>query len=163
MANLITLARIALAAALLFCRPFSGSFYAILIAAGLTDVIDGEIARRTKTESDFGSKIDTLADFTLFLACAIDLIPVVSVPVWVYIWAGAVAAIRIANAVSGLVMRKKLIFLHTVMNKVAGCLIFFLPFTLSFLALKYTAPAVCAVATFAAVQEGHFIRTGRIG
>jgi CDP-diacylglycerol--glycerol-3-phosphate 3-phosphatidyltransferase len=27
--------------------------------------------------------------------------------------------------------------------------------------LKYTAIPVCAVATFAAIQEGHFIRTNR--
>ncbi len=26
---------------------------------------------------------------------------------------------------------------------------------------QYTAPVVCAAATFAAVQEGHYIRTGR--
>ena len=36
------------------------------------------------------------------------------------------------------------------------------PLTLPVLALTYSAPVVCAAATFAAVQEGHFIRTGKM-
>ena len=48
---------------------------------------------------------------------------------------------------------------HSVMNKVTGLLLFILPLTFSIVPLKYLAIPVCAVATFAAVQEGHFIRT----
>ena len=40
-------------------------------------------------------------------------------------------------------------------------LLFVLPLTLPFINLKYSALAVCLVATFAAIQEGHFIRTGK--
>ena len=47
------------------------------------------------------------------------------------------------------------------MNKVTGILLFILPLTFSVVPLKYSAIPICAVATFAAVQEGHFIRTGR--
>lgn len=47
------------------------------------------------------------------------------------------------------------------MNKVTGVLLFVLPLTFSIVPLKYSSLPVCAVATFAAVQEGHFIRTGR--
>ena len=42
-----------------------------------------------------------------------------------------------------------------------GLLLFLLPFTLIFIELKYSAIVVCSVATFTAIQEGHFIRTGR--
>ena len=38
-----------------------------------------------------------------------------------------------------------------------------LPLTLSIIPLTYSAIIVCAIATFTAVQEGHFIRTGRGG
>ena len=47
------------------------------------------------------------------------------------------------------------------MNKVTGILLFLLPLTLPVVELKYSAPLVCTVATFAAIQEGHYIRTGR--
>ena len=48
---------------------------------------------------------------------------------------------------------------HSVMNKVTGVSLFILPLTFSIVPLKYSALPVCAVATFAAVQEGHFIMT----
>ena len=48
------------------------------------------------------------------------------------------------------------------MNRVAGGLLFTLPLTLPFVPLAVTAPVVCAVAAFATIQEGHFIRTGRV-
>ena len=41
-----------------------------------------------------------------------------------------------------------------------GILLFALPLTLSFINLNYSGTIVCAVATFAAIQEGHLIRTG---
>ena len=40
-------------------------------------------------------------------------------------------------------------------------LLFVLPLTVPVVTLKYSAPLVCTAATFAAIQEGHYIRTGR--
>ena len=56
---------------------------------------------------------------------------------------------------------KRFIAEHTMMNKITGLLLFLLPLTLSFIELNYSALVVCSVATIAAVQEGHFIRTGQ--
>ena len=47
------------------------------------------------------------------------------------------------------------------MNKITGLLLFLLPLTLNIIEIKYSSAIVCAVATFSAVQEGHFIRIGR--
>lgn len=46
-------------------------------------------------------------------------------------------------------------------NIVTGILLFVFPLTLSIVPLEYTGIPICSVATFAAVQEGHFIRTGK--
>ena len=59
-------------------------------------------------------------------------------------------------------MRKEFVAVHSVMNKVTGILLFLLPLTLQALDFKYTGTAVCTVASFAAVQEGHYIRTGKV-
>jgi CDP-diacylglycerol--glycerol-3-phosphate 3-phosphatidyltransferase len=67
------------------------------------------------------------------------------------------------NIVSGCVVKKKIITPHTVMNKVTGVLLFILPLTLRIIDLRISGSLVCAVATFAAIQEGHYIRTGREG
>lgn len=63
MANVITSLRIIGSMALLLYPALSTSFYALYIATGITDMIDGTVARKTNTVSEFGSKLDTVADF----------------------------------------------------------------------------------------------------
>ena len=57
-------------------------------------------------------------------------------------------------------MQKRFVVVHTTMNKVTGVLIFMLPLTLTIVPFNYSGIPICSVATFAAIQEGHFIRTG---
>ena len=87
------------------------------------------------------------------------LIPVLDVPVWLWVCIGIIAAIKSINLVSGFIVQKKFVAEHTVMNKVTGALLFVLPLTLSLIDLKYSGIAVCAVATFSAIQEGYIIRS----
>ena len=124
-------------------------------------MIDGTVARKTGKVSEFGARLDSVADIVFFLVCLVKLIPVISIPTWIYIWIGVIALIRIINVVSSFIMQNRFVLLHTIMNKVTGLLLFVLPLTVPFMDLKYTAIPVCAVATFAAIQEGHFIRTNR--
>ena len=159
MANIITGSRILFSIALLFFPTFSPVFYALYLAAGITDMIDGIVARKTGNESEFGARLDSIADIVFVVVCLVKLIPVISIPVWFYVWIGIIALIRIINIASGFIMQKRFIMLHTIMNKVTGLLLFVLPLTVHFVEIKYTAIPVCAVATFTAIQEGHFIRT----
>ena len=160
MANIITTIRIICSIALIFCPALSPVFYAFYVTAGLTDMIDGVVARKTNTVSEFGAKLDMAADFIFTAVCLIKLVPILDLELWVYIWIAVIALIKVINIVSGLVIRKKFVTVHTVMNKATGALLFVLPMTLGFVDLKVSAPVVCAVATFAAVQEGHYIRNG---
>ena len=161
MANIITCIRIVCSIALLFCPVFSPLFWALYLTAGVSDMADGAAARKTGTVSEFGSKFDTAADFILVVVCLIKLIPVIHVPAWLIIWIIVIAVIKAVSLISGYVMRKEIVVLHTVMNKVTGILLFILPLTLTLIDLKYSGAVVSAVATFAAVQEGHLIRTGK--
>ena len=161
MANVITSIRIVCALALLFCPALSAPFYKLYIIAGFTDMLDGAVARKTGTISEFGSKLDTVADFILVIVCLVKLIPVLNMQPWMCIWVGIIAIIKIINIVSGFVVEKKFVAIHSIMNKVVGGLLFVLPLTLKFIELKYSIAIVCTVATFAAIQEGHYIRTGR--
>lgn len=159
MANIITSIRILCSMALLFCPTFSRAFYALYILAGVSDMADGWVARKTNTVSAFGSKLDTVADVIFVVVCLIKLLPVIDIPRWLYVWIGVIALIKVINMVSGVVIQKQFVAVHSVMNKVTGVLLFVFPLILSFIDLKYSATAVCIFATFAAVQEGHFIRT----
>ena len=161
MANIITGIRIICSIALLFCPVFSPVFYALYITAGVSDMADGAVARKTGTVSEFGSRLDTIADIVFVIVCMIKLIPVLDIPLWLVIWIAIIALIKMINIISGYVMNKELVAAHTVMNKVTGILLFVLPLTVSLIDLKYSGALVSAVATFAAIQEGHYIRTGR--
>ena len=161
MANLITSCRILLSLLLLFFPALSPGFYGLYLAAGLSDMLDGFVARRTNSASPLGAKLDSMADIVFLAVCLIKLLPVLTLPVWLWGWVGLIALLRLVNVVSGFVCRKKLVLLHTGANKLTGALLFLLPLSLGFLNIAYTAVPLCALASFAAIQEGHFIRTGR--
>ena len=160
MANIITGFRIICSIFLLFSPVFSPVFYILYLIAGFSDMIDGTVARKTGTVSEFGSKLDTAADFVFAAVCLIKLIPSLDIPTWLFIWITIIAMIKSINIISGYVIHKKFVVVHSVVNKMTGVLLFVLPLTLTKINLNYSGMVVCAVATLAAIHEGHRIRTG---
>lgn len=154
MANVVTSVRILSSVALLFCEALSPWFYTLYIIAGISDMVDGWVARKTNTVSEFGSKLDTIADIIFVIVCLVKLLPVLHLPVWIYVWIGLIACIKLFNIVYGLIVRKLFLADHSILNKVTGALLFVLPLTLSVFDVKYSAAVVCAVSTVAAVTEG---------
>ena len=140
---------------------FSLSFFVLYLASGLTDMIDGPVARKTGTASKLGAKLDTAADFVFTAVCLLRLLPVLDLPAWLYVWIGIIALIKAVNLISGFAMHKKFAAVHSVMNKTAGALLFLFPLTVPFVRSNCFAGIVCAAATFAAAQEGHLIRTSK--
>ena len=110
---------------------------------------------RTGTISEFGSKLDTFADIVFVAVCLIKLLPIMHVPVWLYIWIAIISFIKVASIAVGFIRQREFISVHSMLNKMAGGLLFVFPLTLSFINLNYGGTIVCAVATFAAIQEGH--------
>lgn len=158
MANIITGVRILCSMALLFVPPFSKLFYVLYLTAGVSDMIDGTVARKTGKASEFGSKFDSIADFLFVAVCLVKLIPVLDIEKWLYMWIAIIASIKAVNIVYGLKKYKRIVFVHSVLNKITGILAFVLPLTLRFIELRYAATVVCTIATIAAIQEGHYIR-----
>ena len=159
-ANIITSCRIPGSIGLLFCPVFSACFYGLYIFCGLTDIVDGTIARKTGAVSEFGSRLDTVADFMFVISSFVKLAPVIRIPVWIWGWAAVIAAVKLVNLVWGFTQKKQMPALHTIANKATGLCLFLLPLTISFVDLRYTAPVVCVLATIAAIQEGYYIVTG---
>ena len=155
-ANIITGSRIALSLPLLFIPLSSAWFYVFYMFCGLTDMVDGTIARKTETVSSFGSKLDTAADLVFMAVCAVKLLPKINICIWLWIWIAVIAIVKVTNIVIGFIRRKKLVALHTVLNKTTGLLLFFMPLTLQFIVPTYSLAVVCTVATIAALQEGYY-------
>ena len=156
-ANILTGCRIFGSILLLAFPAFSVAFYITYLFCGLSDMIDGTIARKTNSTSNFGSQLDTIADLIFVVASLFKLLPAIHIPQWLWIWGGVIAVIKISNIIWGYISKKQFISLHTIMNKATGLLLFLLPLTISFVELKYTAIVVCSIATFSAIQEGVYV------
>ena len=157
--NAISALRFLGAVCLLFFGVESCAFWVIYFFCGLSDMADGYLARKLECESKTGALLDSLADLAFMICCCFKLIPALALPKCLWIWTGVIVAIKVINQISALVMHKKCIFPHTIANKVTGVLLFVgVPLTL-FLESIVPMAIIAFVATFAAVQEGHFIRT----
>ena len=159
MANIITGSRILISVVLLLCPALSPAFFLFYMIAGITDMADGAVARKTGTVCKFGSRFDSIADFVFVTVCLIKILPVMDIPLWLYEWITIIALIKISNIIFGYAMQKRFVAVHTLINKATGMLLFMLPMTLSIFLLKYSGLPICLVATFAAIHEG--LRIGR--
>ena len=104
--------------------------------------------------------MDSVSDIVFVACCAIRLLPVLEIPVWLWIGAGIIVTIKIINQVSALAVFKRFCFPHTWANKLTGLLLFLTVPAMFWSVIPIA--IVAAVATFAAVQEGHFIRTKQV-
>ena len=155
--NILSALRILGAVCLLLCDPAGAAFWVIYGLCGISDMLDGYLARKLHAESKTGAVLDSVADICFVVCCAIKLIPILQIPAWLWIWAGVIVLIKLANQISALAVHKHLCFPHTLANKLTGLLLFF-SVPLVFWSIVPIA-IVAGVASFAAIQEGHFIRT----
>ena len=160
-ANIITGSRIVFSIPLLFVPLSSAWFYVLYLFCGLSDMIDGTIARKTEAVSEFGARLDTVADFVFMFVCSIKILPRILIPIWLWVWIIIVALIKISNIVLILILTKKLISIHSVLNKTTGFALFLLPLTLNWIETAYSIATVCGIATLAVVQEVYFIKKHR--
>ncbi len=160
-ANIITISRILGSICLLFYPVFSIRFYTMYLFCGITDIADGIIARKTKSISDLGARLDSAADSVFVAVCFVKILPLMKFPTWLWIWIVIIAIIKIGNVVWGLIDNKKLVSIHIVLNKVTGFLLFLLPLMLRFINPIYSSAVVCFVATLSAINEVYYTMTGK--
>lgn len=86
-ANRLTLSRLALT--ILFVVSLNSSWHyartaalVLFLIAGVTDFIDGEIARRYGHITNFGKLMDPLVDKIMMAAAFISLVPLKAIPAW---------------------------------------------------------------------------------
>jgi CDP-diacylglycerol--glycerol-3-phosphate 3-phosphatidyltransferase len=86
-ANRLTLSRLLLT--ILFVIALNSSWHygrtcalVIFLIAGLTDFVDGEIARRYASVTNFGKLMDPLVDKIMIAAAFISLVPLKAIPAW---------------------------------------------------------------------------------
>ena len=135
-------------------------FYAMYLAGGITDMIDGTVARKTDSASAFGSHFDAAADIAFLSSALIKILPAIDVPKWSFAWIFVIAVIKIVNITLWFIRNKSFFAEHTIMNKITGFLLFLLPWTFAWIEIRYSIITVCSIATVAAIQEGYDIQKG---
>ena len=156
--NILSASRIVLCLPLLLVDAMTMPFWVLYVIAGTTDMLDGFLARRWGVESKFGARLDSLADFVFVLAVGYKLFPWLKLPAALWLMIGLIALVKIVNAISAYVVKRRIVFLHTKANKLTGFLLFIGMMTIGqsyFIPLAWT---IACIALFAAIQEGHFIR-----
>ena len=149
-----------MALALPFVQSSPAIFWPLYLLCGLSDVLDGALARAMGTVSRHGERLDTIADIIFVAVWMVLFIPAIDVGRWLWIWTGVIALIKVVNVISGFAMKKGFVAKHTLANKATRILLFLLPMIILWEVIKVPyIVLVCLLATFAAVQEGHLIRT----
>ncbi|WP_068786781.1 CDP-alcohol phosphatidyltransferase family protein [Paenibacillus phocaensis] len=155
LANSLTLSRMILSLLLILMMNRPILFIITYCLAGLTDVLDGQIARKTNTASELGAKLDSLADMLMYGVIASALIIWTGEgmkSVWPYLCIAI--AIRIAALLFAAYRYRTLAMIHTLGNKATGLVVFFAP--LMIFSPHYAASAfriVCIVSSLAAAEE----------
>ena len=152
-ADAVTVSRILFSLCLLVLSPASPAFAVIYLLCGLTDVLDGFLARKLHTESKRGERLDSIADLFFAAAFAVKLLPQLHLPVWIILWTVLIAAAKITGMILKSTKEQGFRIEHSFANKLTGLLIFLLPLTVRLTDTRFCAAAVCASASFAAVGE----------
>lgn len=163
MADTVTSMRMIATLFLLFLPLKSIWFLVIYTSAGLTDVLDGWIARKNGRASEFGARLDSISDLLFYGVLLIRLFPVLLQILPGEIWYAVlgIVLVRVLAYVTAAVKFHCFASLHTWLNKLTGVAVFLLPYVLFYsLSVGYCF-AVCILAFAASAEELviHFLST----
>ena len=125
---------------LLFIPTFSKGFFILYTLCGISDIVDGTIARMTKSTTEFGAKLDSIADLLFYSVLFFCILPNLLEKLPFYVWAIGIAAvvIRLASYFTAAVKYHRFASVHTYMNKLTGVVTFSIPY---FVLTKFIIPA----------------------
>lgn len=130
LANIITLTRLIGTIALFFTETMSVEFFVIYIWCGISDILDGFVARKTNTISKLGSKLDSVSDISFYTMMMYKILPYLRRRFPKYVWILIYLAVGIRALCYIAVAMTKGYFesRHTILNKFNSGMMFFQPF-----------------------------------
>ena len=138
--NIITSIRILGAIFIIFTEPFSLAFYLVYGICGVTDVLDGFIARKFHLESRIGSVLDSISDIIFLGVMGFKIFPTLIelLDLWCWFMIGIPVLLQLVGYIVCALKFKKFSAVHTYANKVMSAAIFCFPFTfIGFIKLIY--------------------------
>lgn len=151
--NLISVLRILGSLALLAVEPFGLWFFVIYALCGVSDLLDGWIARKFDLVSQTGQVLDSVADFILITVLLFLAFGHLTLPTWCILWVFGISILRFISLAIGWIKYHRLSFLHTYGNKLTGFLLFCFPLFYLWLGFYPTIALLCLAATLSAAEE----------
>jgi CDP-diacylglycerol--glycerol-3-phosphate 3-phosphatidyltransferase len=151
--NYISIMRVLVSVSLLLVEPFSTVFFFFYLICGISDILDGYIARKMNVSSKLGQVLDSVSDFIFISIVLYVFIRFMLFPIWTIPWIIIIVVIRAASIIIGFVKYRQLAFLHTYANKATGLVLFFFPVLISIFEIESTAMVVCCIASISAMEE----------
>lgn len=151
--NFITGIRVLGSIVLLQPQPFSKFFYIVYFVCGVSDILDGYIARKIEATSKTGQVLDSMADMIFIGILFIIMVSTIKLPFWVLSWIVAIAIIRIISLCTGFIRYHSFSSLHTYANKATGVILFCFPIFYISLGLFITICLICSIASISAIEE----------
>jgi len=151
--NALSVSRIFLCLPLLFLTPLSGWFLLFYTIAGVTDMIDGPLARRTKKVTQFGANLDAAADLLFIFVVLFRILPILQLRSWEYVWIVVVILIKFASLLVGFMRHREIVFLHTYANKFFVLSLFAFPLFALFVDINSVILPLLVIATIALLED----------
>ncbi|ADL50848.1 CDP-alcohol phosphatidyltransferase family protein [Clostridium cellulovorans] len=151
--NTLSILRILISIILLFLKPTTTLFLLVYSVCGFTDIMDGYIARRTNSASNFGSKLDSLADIVFMGAVIVVFLPILLIPIKLLMWIIVIAFVRIASLLVVYFKYHAFAILHTYANKATGLSLFCFPYLYMAVDINILGFIICTIASVAAIEE----------
>lgn len=151
--NLLSILRIILSILLIGTKPFSTLFFILYILCGMSDVLDGFLARKFNITSELGAILDSWADFIMIFVFLYLILPVLNVSIYFIVWIVVIVGIRFGSLLVTFIKYHKLAFLHTYANKITGFLLFCFPVFYVLLGMSESIFLLCLIATISAIEE----------
>ncbi|MGM9937943.1 MAG: CDP-alcohol phosphatidyltransferase family protein [Candidatus Ornithomonoglobus sp.] len=153
--NLITLSRIAASLALIPMQAFSWAFLTVYIYCGVSDVLDGALARRTHSESEMGARLDSAADIIFYAVVILKLFPMMYhiLPRGIWHIVGIIVIIRLLSFTVAAVKYRCFASLHTYLNKLTGFFVFTIPYIIFLPFAEAACFVISIIAALSAAEE----------
>ena len=156
--NILSASRGVAALAMLLFPAFSSGFWILYCWCGVSDMIDGPLARKLNAADELGSRIDSVADLVFLICAAILVLPELNLPVWVWTWIAAIGIAKLAGIAIVSSRQRKLGIQHSRTNKLTGILLFLLPFAIVWFGALIPAIIISTVATASLFEDFQIFR-----
>jgi len=151
--NMLSFMRLILLIPLMLLTPFELSFMIIYVVAGVTDMIDGPIARKFDVVSQFGATLDASADILFIFVVLFRILPLIDLLPWMVVWIVIIIIMKALSSIIGYIRHKRFILLHTYANKFFVFALFLFPIFFSLMETAVVITVLLVIATIAFAED----------